>query len=163
MSFPVGWLLMDELCQYVRDIPLCVFLWDWPWSYSLVYSRWTFQPGPSASSYCSCWILQLDQQLHHRHDLSLYTGKPKENTLLACQTHCMGFTDFSLFLSQAWLDSYVFILFAALLLCFTVFTYFRVPETKGKTFKEISAVFQKGRKKSVMNTELQQLKTSTDA
>lgn len=64
---------------------------------------------------------------------------------------------------QAWLDSYVFILFAALLLCFTVFTYFRVPETKGKTFKEISAVFQKGRKKSVMNTELQQLKTSTDA
>ncbi|XP_055087340.1 solute carrier family 2, facilitated glucose transporter member 2 [Periophthalmus magnuspinnatus] len=64
---------------------------------------------------------------------------------------------------QGWLDSYVFILFAALLLCFTIFTYFRVPETKGKTFEEISAVFQKGRKKNVTDTELQQLKTSTDA
>ncbi|KAF1374635.1 hypothetical protein PFLUV_G00231160 [Perca fluviatilis] len=68
---------------------------------------------------------------------------------------------------QTWLDSYVFILFAVLLLGFTVFIYFRVPETKGKSFKEIAAVFQKGRKKSTQSpkdaTELQQLKTATDA
>ncbi|XP_029349197.1 solute carrier family 2, facilitated glucose transporter member 2 isoform X2 [Echeneis naucrates] len=68
---------------------------------------------------------------------------------------------------QAWLNSYVFILFAVLLLIFTVFTYFRVPETKGKTFEEIAAIFQKGRKKPAQtpkdNCELQQLKTSTDA
>uniref|UniRef100_A0A7N8YLR0 Solute carrier family 2 member 2 n=1 Tax=Mastacembelus armatus TaxID=205130 RepID=A0A7N8YLR0_9TELE len=62
------------------------------------------------------------------------------------------------------LDCYVFILFAVLLLCFTVFTYLRVPETKGKTFEEIAAVFQKGQKKRQRdNAELQQLKTSTDA
>ncbi|GAA6223323.1 solute carrier family 2, facilitated glucose transporter member 2 isoform X1 [Lates japonicus] len=68
---------------------------------------------------------------------------------------------------QAWLDCYVFILFAVLLLGFTVFAYLRVPETKGKTFEEIAAVFQKGRKKQAQSpkddTELQQLKTSTDA
>lgn len=65
---------------------------------------------------------------------------------------------------QTWLDCYVFILFAVLLFGFTVFIYLRVPETKGKTFEEIAAVFHKGRKKSPKDaTELQQLKTSTDA
>lgn len=61
----------------------------------------------------------------------------------------------------------MFILFAVLLLSFTVFTYLRVPETKGKTFEEIAAVFQKGRKKLTEapkdDAELEQLKTSTDA
>ncbi|XP_060918939.1 solute carrier family 2, facilitated glucose transporter member 2 [Labrus mixtus] len=65
---------------------------------------------------------------------------------------------------QKFLGVYVFALFAVLLLCFTVFIYLRVPETKGKTFEEIAAVFQKGHKKSPKDaTELQQLKTSTDA
>uniref|UniRef100_A0AAQ5ZG78 Solute carrier family 2, facilitated glucose transporter member 5 n=1 Tax=Amphiprion ocellaris TaxID=80972 RepID=A0AAQ5ZG78_AMPOC len=64
---------------------------------------------------------------------------------------------------QAWMGSYVFILFAVLLLGFTVFTYLRVPETKGKTFEEIAAVFQKGRKINKDSTELQQLKSSSDA
>ncbi|XP_073339615.1 solute carrier family 2, facilitated glucose transporter member 2 [Pagrus major] len=66
---------------------------------------------------------------------------------------------------QDYLGCYVFALFAVLLLCFTVFTYLRVPETKGKSFEEIAAVFQKGRKKLNPDdsTELQQLKTSTDA
>uniref|UniRef100_A0A8D3DT90 Solute carrier family 2 member 2 n=1 Tax=Scophthalmus maximus TaxID=52904 RepID=A0A8D3DT90_SCOMX len=68
---------------------------------------------------------------------------------------------------QVWLGCYVFILFAALLFCFTVFTYLRVPETKGKTFEEIADVFQKGRKKPAQipkdDAELQQLKSSTDA
>lgn len=68
---------------------------------------------------------------------------------------------------QAWLDSYVFALFAVLLFLFTLFIYFRVPETKGKTFKEIAAVFKKGRERPTRGTEdageLQELKTSSDA
>lgn len=68
---------------------------------------------------------------------------------------------------QEWLDCYVFVLFAVLLLGFTVYIYFRVPETKGKSFEEISAIFHKGRKNVAQGpkdaTELQQLKTSTDA
>nr|XP_057912553.1 solute carrier family 2, facilitated glucose transporter member 2 isoform X2 [Doryrhamphus excisus] len=66
---------------------------------------------------------------------------------------------------QAWLGPYVFILFAALLLGFTLFTYLRMPETKGKTFDEIAAIFQKGRKKAARyakdGQELQQLKAAT--
>lgn len=36
---------------------------------------------------------------------------------------------------------YVFLIFAALLLFFLIFTFFRVPETRGKTFDQISANF----------------------
>lgn len=62
----------------------------------------------------------------------------------------------------------MFILFAVMLFGFTVFTYLRVPETKGKTFEEIAEVFKKGRKTKKAQspkdeTELQQLKTSSDA
>jgi len=69
---------------------------------------------------------------------------------------------------QDWLGSYVFILFAVILFCSTIFVYLRVPETKGKTFKEIAAGFKKGRKNTEAatpkdGTELQQLKTATDA
>ncbi|KAK2860566.1 hypothetical protein Q7C36_004732 [Tachysurus vachellii] len=38
---------------------------------------------------------------------------------------------------------YVFLIFAALLLFFLVFTFFRVPETQGKTFDQISAAFNR--------------------
>ncbi|XP_059543004.1 solute carrier family 2, facilitated glucose transporter member 2 isoform X1 [Myotis daubentonii] len=38
---------------------------------------------------------------------------------------------------------YVFFLFAGVVLAFTLFTYFKVPETKGKSFEEIAAEFQK--------------------
>uniref|UniRef100_H2LTF1 Solute carrier family 2, facilitated glucose transporter member 5 n=1 Tax=Oryzias latipes TaxID=8090 RepID=H2LTF1_ORYLA len=37
---------------------------------------------------------------------------------------------------------YVFIIFAVLLLLFFVFTYFKVPETKGRTFDDIAAGFR---------------------
>uniref|UniRef100_A0AAY4AQF9 Solute carrier family 2, facilitated glucose transporter member 4 n=1 Tax=Denticeps clupeoides TaxID=299321 RepID=A0AAY4AQF9_9TELE len=36
---------------------------------------------------------------------------------------------------------YVFLIFAALLLFFLIFTFFRVPETRGKTFDQIAASF----------------------
>lgn len=65
------------------------------------------------------------------------------------------------------LGNYVFILFAGFLSIFTLFTYFRVPETKGKTFEEIAAVFQGKRKGSPagagVSTELEQLKSSAEA
>ncbi|XP_076013761.1 solute carrier family 2, facilitated glucose transporter member 2 [Genypterus blacodes] len=68
---------------------------------------------------------------------------------------------------QELLGSFVFILFAVFLFGFTVFTYFRVPETKGKTFEEIAAIFQKGPKEMPLSpkddAELQQLKTTSDA
>uniref|UniRef100_A0A673TI61 Solute carrier family 2, facilitated glucose transporter member 2 n=2 Tax=Suricata suricatta TaxID=37032 RepID=A0A673TI61_SURSU len=38
---------------------------------------------------------------------------------------------------------YVFFLFAGVILAFTLFTFFKVPETKGKSFEEIAAEFRK--------------------
>uniref|UniRef100_A0A8C8IVX1 Major facilitator superfamily (MFS) profile domain-containing protein n=2 Tax=Oncorhynchus TaxID=8016 RepID=A0A8C8IVX1_ONCTS len=78
---------------------------------------------------------------------------------------------------EALCGSYVFILFAVLLFGFTVFTYLRVPETKGKTFEEIAAVFKKGKKPGTRktgtetgtgtgtgtSTELEQLKSDSQA
>uniref|UniRef100_A0A3P9PAL5 Solute carrier family 2 member 2 n=1 Tax=Poecilia reticulata TaxID=8081 RepID=A0A3P9PAL5_POERE len=88
------------------------------------------------------------------------------NYLTSCPTikHRLRFQHmFFCFPHQAWMDCYVFILFAVLLLCFTIFIYFRVPETKGKTFEEIAAVFQKKKRIPKDNAELEQLKSSSDA
>ncbi|MCI4386246.1 hypothetical protein PGIGA_G00060020 [Pangasianodon gigas] len=62
-------------------------------------------------------------------------------------------------------DTYVFIIFVVLLFGFTVFTCLRVPETKGKTFEEIAALFQKKRPAAQTEaaTELQQLKGASEA
>ncbi|XP_063772300.1 solute carrier family 2, facilitated glucose transporter member 2 [Pseudophryne corroboree] len=58
---------------------------------------------------------------------------------------------------------YVFIIFAVLLLGFTIFTYFKVPETKGKSFDEISAEFRRKKLKGGKSTEMEYLGTSTEA
>ncbi|XP_073530986.1 solute carrier family 2, facilitated glucose transporter member 2 [Phyllobates terribilis] len=58
---------------------------------------------------------------------------------------------------------YVFIIFAVLLFGFTVFTYFKVPETKGKSFEEISADFRRKKLKGHKATEMEFLGSSTDA
>lgn len=47
-----------------------------------------------------------------------------------------------LFSMQQLCGPYVFIIFTVLLLGFFVFTYFKVPETKGRTFDEIAAGFR---------------------
>lgn len=44
---------------------------------------------------------------------------------------------------QDFCGPYVFFLFAGVVLAFTLFTYFKVPETKGKSFEEIAAEFRK--------------------
>lgn len=38
--------------------------------------------------------------------------------------------------------AYVFIIFTVLLLIFFIFTYFKVPETRGRTFDDIAAGFR---------------------
>ena len=46
------------------------------------------------------------------------------------------------FLKQNSLTDYVFIIFIVLLVIFFIFTFFFVPETKNKSFEEISALFK---------------------
>lgn len=46
--------------------------------------------------------------------------------------------------TQQLCGSYVFIIFTVLLVLFFIFTYFKVPETKGRTFDEIASGFRQG-------------------
>ncbi|XP_068137114.1 solute carrier family 2, facilitated glucose transporter member 2 [Hyperolius riggenbachi] len=58
---------------------------------------------------------------------------------------------------------YVFVIFAVLLFGFTVFTYFKVPETKGKSFEEITAEFRKKKLGGRKSTEMEYLGSSSEA
>ena len=45
---------------------------------------------------------------------------------------------------QKAIKEYTFIIFLVLMILFTIFVYFKVPETKNKTFEEIASMFQPG-------------------
>lgn len=60
----------------------------------------------------------------------------------------------SFLLPQDLCGPYVFLIFAALLLFFLVFTFFRVPETRGKTFDQIAANFQHHSASGMMNMDM---------
>uniref|UniRef100_A0AAQ4PY87 Solute carrier family 2, facilitated glucose transporter member 4 n=1 Tax=Gasterosteus aculeatus aculeatus TaxID=481459 RepID=A0AAQ4PY87_GASAC len=57
---------------------------------------------------------------------------------------------------------YVFLIFAALLLFFLIFTFFRVPETRGKTFDQIAANFHQDSVGGMMDMDLDLDKASTE-
>ncbi|XP_045107196.1 glucose transporter type 1-like isoform X15 [Portunus trituberculatus] len=52
---------------------------------------------------------------------------------------------------QETFENYTFLPFSVLLGCFWIFTYYKVPETKNKTFEEISAIFTRGVDRSTLN------------
>lgn len=57
----------------------------------------------------------------------------------------------------------MFAIFAGLLLIFFLFAHFKVPETKGKSFEEIAAVFRRKKLSAKAMTELQDLRRSEEA
>ncbi|KAL7990990.1 hypothetical protein Chor_014420 [Crotalus horridus] len=65
---------------------------------------------------------------------------------------------------QKLLGSYVFLVFAALLLLFVLFVYLKVPETKGKSFEEIAEEFRRRSKKDIGGpTEMEYLGATEEA
>jgi len=66
---------------------------------------------------------------------------------------CLKSIKLILSLPQNLCGPYVFLIFALLLLFFLVFTFFRVPETRGKTFDQISATFH-GHPQNMMDMDL---------
>lgn len=60
-----------------------------------------------------------------------------------CGAHNSNEMMFALAVPQQLCGPYVFIIFTILLLGFFTFTYFKVPETKGRSFDEITAGFRK--------------------
>lgn len=57
---------------------------------------------------------------------------------------------------------YVFLIFAALLLFFLIFTFFRVPETRGKTFDQIATNFHQCSAAGMMDMDMDLDKPSTE-
>ncbi|KAK5599282.1 Solute carrier 2, facilitated glucose transporter member 4, partial [Crenichthys baileyi] len=57
---------------------------------------------------------------------------------------------------------YVFLIFAGLLLFFLIFTFFRVPETRGKTFDQIAANFNQHSAAGMMDMDMELNKPSTE-
>lgn len=45
---------------------------------------------------------------------------------------------------QKSIKEYTFLIFLVLMIAFTIFVFFKVPETKNKTFEEIASQFQRG-------------------
>lgn len=52
--------------------------------------------------------------------------------------------------SQNVLKHYVFLIFVGFLIFFFIFTFFKVPETKGRTFEEISSGFERRREDGIL-------------
>ncbi|XP_035530959.1 solute carrier family 2, facilitated glucose transporter member 4-like [Morone saxatilis] len=57
---------------------------------------------------------------------------------------------------------YVFLIFAVLLLFFLIFTFFRVPETRGKTFDQIAANFNERSAGGMMDMDMDKPSTELD-
>lgn len=70
--------------------------------------------------------------------------RPAAMAVAGCSNWTSNFLVGLLFPSAAYyLGAYVFIVFTAFLVIFLVFTFLKVPETRGKTFEEITRVFEK--------------------
>nr|XP_058147809.1 solute carrier family 2, facilitated glucose transporter member 3-like [Dasypus novemcinctus] len=69
--------------------------------------------------------------------------RPAAMAVAGCSNWTSNFLVGLLFPSAAaYLGAYVFIIFAAFLVIFLVFTFFKVPETRGRTFEDITRVFE---------------------
>uniref|UniRef100_A0A8C5H2K8 Solute carrier family 2, facilitated glucose transporter member 4 n=1 Tax=Gouania willdenowi TaxID=441366 RepID=A0A8C5H2K8_GOUWI len=86
-------------------------------------------------------LLQLDRELHHRHVLPICSCEYCRNLYQNRDFFTFNKSLFDIFRLQDLCGPYVFLIFAALLLFFLIFTFFRVPETQGKTFDQIAANF----------------------
>ncbi|XP_007537591.1 solute carrier family 2, facilitated glucose transporter member 3 isoform X2 [Erinaceus europaeus] len=69
--------------------------------------------------------------------------RPAAMALSGCSNWTSNFLVGLLFPSAAYyLGAYVFIIFTAFLVIFLIFTFFKVPETRGRTFEEITRGFE---------------------
>lgn len=69
--------------------------------------------------------------------------RPAAMAVAGCSNWTSNFLVGLLFPSAAfYLGAYVFIIFTGFLIIFLVFTFFKVPETRGRTFEEITRAFE---------------------
>lgn len=93
--------------------------------------------------------------------------RPAAMAVAGCSNWTSNFLVGMLFPSAAaFLGPYVFIIFAVFLVIFLIFTFFKVPETKGRTFEDITRAFegqaQAGKTSAMEMNSVQPVKESPD-
>lgn len=140
---------MDVIREHCSHLQFRGILWDRTGSHPMVHSGRTLQSRSPAICLRCRWFLQLVCQLLGGNVLSVCWGMKTKWLVCYIMFYLSSFHNLVLLLfpQQYLTGPYVFIIFTVLLLMFFVFTYFKVPETKGRTFDEISASFRSGAEK----------------
>lgn len=137
---------MDELCEHDSHLPFCQLLRNWARPHSLVHGGWIFQSRITLCCYGSSCILQLGLQFFYSSVFPIHCGKQPNIVQIYWTEDRVGqllIETLCLVSLQGFCGPYVFFLFAGTMLAFTLVTFFKVPETKGKSFEEIAEEFRK--------------------
>lgn len=115
------------------------------------------RPAAMAVAGCSNWTANFIIGMGFQYvavsaEETLFYSSCNISLTYVCLT-CLKSIQLNLSLQQNLCGPYVFLIFAALLLFFLIFTFFRVPETRGKTFDQISASFH-GHPQNMMDMDL---------
>lgn len=149
---------MGPLCGRGRHIDLCAIFRRGTRLHSLDDHGGAFQSRTTSGSHVYCGTCQLVGQFPCRpillasqginiqvHVSQLMNRNHQSTTTTISIIVLILFFFLCMFcVKQAALQNYIFLPFSVLLAFFWVFTYKIVPETKNKTFDEISALFRRG-------------------
>lgn len=120
---------------------LCCQFWDGSWSHPLVHRRWALLSGASACCHGRLRLLQLDSQLLGWVGIPKTGGTFNTEKKYSIKLCPACFITDSLSFFQELCGPYVFLIFMVFLIIFFIFTYLKVPETKGRTFDDIAQGF----------------------
>lgn len=136
---------VSELSGHSGCVRLCCQFWDGSRSHPLVYRGWALLPGAPTCCHGCLRLIQLDRQLHCGAEFPSTGGMDSFTSLTYSHVQavwvCHAVTNIIVFFSQDLCGPYVFIIFMVLLILFFIFTFLRVPETKGRTFDDIAQGF----------------------
>lgn len=134
----------NQHCGHSGSVRICGQFWDGTRTNPMVHSGRVIRSGSTPGSHRCGGMLQLDRQLHCRTVFPTTIGKNLVSEFSSI-TFFMDTQELNIIMTllpfQKLCGPYVFIIFLILLIFFFVFTYFRVPETKGRTFEDIASGF----------------------
>lgn len=133
----------NQCSGHSGSVRVCGQFWDGTGTNPMVHSGWVIRSRSTPGSHRCGGMLQLDRQLSCRTAFPKTIGENLLSEFISI-TFVRDTRTKRIVILLAFQDlcqAYVFIIFFILLIIFFVFTYFRVPETKGRTFEDIARGF----------------------